>query len=108
MPTITADQADEILDASYGRPGETVDGFTYVTTIEGDQRRWVQGVTIVVSDADGAFWGLEYDRGLTENQDSCYPWRDYASRTDVELTRLYPHTITRVEYRTKPAEEVNA
>lgn len=106
MTTITADQADEILDASYCKPGEQVDNFTYVATIEGDQRRWAQGITIVVSDPDGAFWGLDYDRGLTENQDSEYPWRpSYGSRTDVELTRLYPHTITRVVYRTQPAKE---
>lgn len=100
---MTADQADEMLDLSYGRPGEKVDDFTYVATVEGDRRRWMQGITIVVSDPDGAFWGLEYDRGLTENQDSEYPWRGWGGdRKDVELNRLYPHTITTVEYRTKP------
>lgn len=100
--TITADQADEILDLSYGAPGEKADDLTYVTTMEGDQRRWMQGITIVMSDPDGAFWGLDYDRGLTENQDSHYPWQGSwgGERKDVELTRLYPHTITTVEYRT--------
>lgn len=102
-PTITADQADEILDASYGEPGEIVDGFTFIATIEGDQRRWMQGITIVVSDSEDVFWGLDYDRGLTENQENHYPWQGYGGRTDVELTRLYPHTITTTTYRTKPA-----
>ncbi len=72
MPTIsiTADQADEILDASYGSPGKTIGNYTYVTTIEADQRRWMQEITIVVSDSDGAFWGLDYDRGMTENKEN--------------------------------------
>lgn len=103
--TVTADQADEILEASWGKPGETVDDLTYVATIEGDQRRWMQSITVVVSDSEGAFWGLDYDRGLTENQDSHYPWKGYGARTDVELTRLYAHTITKVVYRTKPAND---
>lgn len=100
---ITADQADEILDASHGKPGEKIGAFTYVATIKGDQRRWMQGITIVISDQDGAFWGLDYDEGLTENQESYYPWRGYGARTDVELDRMYPHTITRTVYRRKPA-----
>lgn len=104
LKTITADQADEILEASWGTPGdEATDGFTFVATMKGDQRRWLQAVTIVVSDSEGAFWGLDYDRGLTENQDSTYPWRSFGRR-DVELTRLYPHTVTKTVYRTKPAE----
>jgi len=102
--TISADLADEILDAFYGSPGETVENFTYVDTIEGDQRRWMQGVMIVMSDPDGAFWGLEYDRGLTENQESYYPWRGYSARTDAELVPLYPHTVTTVRYRRTPPD----
>ena len=100
---ITADQADDLLDVSGGKPGETVDQLTYVTTIKGDQRRWMQGITIVVSDPDGAHWGLSYDHGLTENQDSEYPWRGYSGeRKDVELTRMYAHTITKAVYRATP------
>lgn len=105
MTTITADQADEILEVSWGAPGDQVDDdFTYVTTIRGSQRRWMQQITIVVSDKDGAFWGLTYDKGLTENQDSEYPWRPYSGRKDVELTRLYPHQVTTTVYKTRPAE----
>lgn len=101
MTTITADQADEILEASWGDPGDEAGDFTFVTTIEGGARRWAQSVTIVVSDSDGAFWGLSYDQGLTEEQPNEYPWRDGGS---CELTRLYAHTITKTVYRTKPAE----
>lgn len=101
MPTITANQADEILEASESDPGGTAGDFTYVTTIEGGQRRWMQGVTVVVSDPTGAFWGLDYDRGLTEEQPNEYPWRNGGA---AELRRLYAHTVTKVVYRTKPAE----
>lgn len=104
MTAVTAAQADEILEASECDPGEQAGDFTYVTTIEGKPRRWMQGITIVVSDQDGAYWGLSYDSGLTEEQPNEYPWRNSGS---CELTRLYPHTVTTVKYRTKPAE-VNA
>lgn len=102
MPTITADQAEEILEASYGDPGDEAGDFTYITTKKAGARRWAQSVTIVVSDTAGAHWGLTYDEGLTEEQPNEYPWRDGGT---CELTRLYPHTITRTEYRTKLAEE---
>jgi hypothetical protein len=104
MRTITADQAEEILEASYGDPGDEAGDFTYVTTTAAAPRRWAQGITIVVSDSEGEFWGLSYDRGLTEEQPNEYPWRDGGS---CELTRMYPHTITKTVYRTKP-QEVNA
>lgn len=104
MTTITADQADEILEASWGDPGDEAGDFTFVTTIEDGARRWAKSITIVVSDSDGAFWGLSYDRGLTEEQPNEYPWKPYGGPTDVELTRLYAHTVTTVKYRTKPAE----
>lgn len=101
MPTITSDQAEEILEASYGDPGDEAGDFTYVTTTKASARRWAQSITIVVSDPDGAYWGLAYDRGLTEEQPNEYPWRDGGT---CELTRLYPHTITKVVYKTRAAE----
>lgn len=101
MTTITADQAEEILEAADCEPGEPAGDFTYVTTIKGDSRRWMQGIRVVVSDPDGAFWGLDYDRGLTEEQPNEYPWRNKESAT---LIRLYPHAITETVYRTKPQE----
>ncbi len=61
----------------------------------------MQSITIVVVDDDAATWGLPYDRGLTEEQPNEYPWRDKGSAT---LVRLYPHTITKTVYRTKPQE----
>ncbi len=101
MPTISADLAEEILEASYADPGKTVGDYTIVAVVEEDARRWMQGITIVVSDPDGTFWGLTYDHGLTEDQPNEYPWRDSGS---YDLERLYPHTITKTVYRSTPAE----
>ncbi len=101
MPTITADLADEILEASYAGPGETAGDYTIITVVKEDARRWMQGIRIIVSDPDGAFWGLSYDRGLTEEQPNEYPWRDSGS---YDLERLYAHTITKTVYRRTPAE----
>ena len=101
--TITADQADEILDAADCDPGETAGDFTYITILESSQRRWMQGITIVVSDPDGNFWGLDYDRGLTEEQDNEYPWRGYGGPRDVDMRRLYAHQVVTTVYKTTPA-----
>lgn len=66
------------------------------------QSRWHEKYWMVLRDADDALWGLEYGVGLTEDQEDDLPW-DRATKP-LPLTRLYPHAVTTVEYRTKSAE----
>jgi hypothetical protein len=61
--------------------------------------RWEEVYWLVVSDEDGDIYGVEYREGLTEEQETTCPWE--GSNEPLPLTRLYPHTVTTVEYRTK-------
>lgn len=53
---------------------------------------------LVLRHSDGTYWGLAYYIGKAEMQEHDLPWE----KTDspLELTRLYPHEVTSVEYRT--------
>lgn len=66
------------------------------------QSRWHERYWMVPRDADDALWGLEYGVGLVEDVEDDLPWDGHPG--PLPLARLYPHTVTTVEYRTKPAE----
>lgn len=102
MTTIDAATAESLAEDD---DGYTENGWTRMTVLDGDARRWQQNHTLVLRNNDGEFWGLAYATGLTEYQDHTYPWRDVPDDKQLPLTRLYPHTITKVVYRTKPPKE---
>lgn len=54
---------DEIKDMAYGYIGY------YVDTIEGANRRWVQGVKTIF-EIDDRLFAVSWDRGLTERQEN--------------------------------------
>jgi hypothetical protein len=101
MTTIDAATAESLAEDA---DGYTVNGWTRMTVKDGDTGRWRQHHTLVLRNEADEFWGLDYASGLTEYQDHEYPWRDVPDDEPLKLTRLYPHTVTTVEYRTKPAE----
>lgn len=98
MTTIDPQHADELVYEADN--GDTVGPWTRVAMEEGENRRWMQSRAIILTDADGAFWSLDYDHGLTEEQPDELPWRD--PRGPVELTRVYPHVVTSTTYSTAP------
>jgi hypothetical protein len=85
--------------------GETsADGlWTKVCEEAGDYGPWYQIMTLVIHrTADNSFWGVDWDRGLTESQDHCYPWRDADT---VTATRLWPKPhLVRVWLTEKPED----
>jgi hypothetical protein len=49
---------------------------------------WYQTMTLVLHRAeDNTFWGVDWDRALTVEQDHCFPWADADT---VTATRLWP------------------
>ncbi len=40
----------------------------------GNTGRWHERYWMVLRDADGVLWGVEYGVGLTENQEDDHPW----------------------------------
>ena len=91
--------AEELHESSNG---ESVDRWTRVGDIRNSSSRWMERRTLVIKDGDGQFWGLGYEVGLTEEQESEYPWRGTGDEP-LALIRLYPHTVAKTVYRTEPA-----
>lgn len=54
--------------------GCDTDDFEHHADDEGDARRWQQSVTTIIRRrSDGQLFGIEWQRGLTENQDHDLP-----------------------------------
>lgn len=66
------------------------------------EHRWYDRYWLVLRHEDGTHWGLKYDVGKTENQETEWPWE--VTEDPLELTRLYPREVIRIEYGTAPAE----
>jgi hypothetical protein len=107
---MSAATAAELYADGEGADGETAGGWTLVGDIESHahysrQSRWHDRYWLVARNAEGETFGLEYGIGLTENQEDDLPWDRVPGDRERQLTRLYPHTVTRVEYHTTPARE---
>lgn len=81
--------------------GEQYFGWTRLAKQNTDTTRWHAWYRLVLRDPAGDVWGLAFGEGLTENQEDELPWE--RGEEPVKLVRLYPHTVTRVEWRDKPA-----
>lgn len=104
--TITAAQAVELYADGEGESGDTSGNWTLAVDVEDAPHsrtsRWHEKYWLVVRNADGATYGIEYGVGLTENQEDDLPWARGSDDRELSLTRLYPHTVTKVVYSTKP------
>lgn len=103
MTMIDSMTAQTLHDLGVGRSIGDLDGFwDYIADqVEGDSR-WHRNHLMVVSDPNGEHWGLPYRVGATEEQEHDYPWEGHEER--LTLTRLYPHQVTTIVYRTEPDE----
>lgn len=103
-PTIDPEIAEELYESD---DGDQVGDWIRVADVEGDARRWMQTHTLVIRDDAGQHYGIRYQRGLTEEQPDEFPWGDRWNKPaePIAMTRLYPHVVTVVKYRTRPAKE---
>jgi hypothetical protein len=104
---ITAGEAEELYADGEGEHGDVVGDWTLVGGAldhEHRQSRWHQRQWLIVRNRAGEFYGLDFGVGLTEDQEDEFPWRDRPTDHGLSMTRLYPHEVTRVEYRSTPAE----
>lgn len=107
MTTIKAADAAELYADGEGEHGDTAGGWTLVGQVQDHkerQSRWHQRYWLIVQDADWTTYGLSFGLGLTEMQENDLPWEDVPDDRELPLIRLYPHTVTKTVYRTKPAE----
>ncbi len=109
---ITAGEAEELYADGEGEHGDVVGDWTLVGgSLDHKHResRWHQRYWLIVRDAAGELYGLDFGMGLTESQENDFPWPSYVDRSipadrELKLTRLYRHEVTRVEYWTTPPE----
>ena len=109
MTTISAEHAKDLFhlyDDHAPLPEDEQDhahGWTVLgSSPSGRDGRWHERYWMLLRNEAGETYGVEYGVGLTEDQEDDYPWSWGTS--DIPLLRLYPHTVTTVKYRTKPAE----
>ena len=106
--TISAADAAELYADGEGALGDTAGPWTLAGHAQEHphrQSRWHQRHWLLLQDERGDTYGLDFGFGLTEYQEHDFPWDDAPDDRMLPLTRLYPHTVTTVKYRTKPAEE---
>jgi hypothetical protein len=61
--------------------------------------RWTEHFWLVVTNGSG-LWGVEYEVGLTEDQECRYPWEE-GSGEEIELTPLVGVPVTSTRYLTE-------
>lgn len=94
--TLPVELARELTQLSVG---DTSQGWTVVAIEEGEARRWVRGMRLIVShDSDGLPYEAYYDEGLTEYQET-RPWED-EGEAKFEPVERRTRTVEIVEYVT--------
>jgi hypothetical protein len=73
--------------------GGEYEGWKFVAEEEGDEGRWMRHMTTVLKDPGGAYWAFDWERGLTEYQETEYPWTTWAGTpiTEIGVYRVRPH-----------------
>jgi hypothetical protein len=104
---ITAGEAEELYADGEGENGDVVGDWTLVGgSFDHKHResRWHQRYWLLVRNKQGQIYGVDFGIGLTEDQEDEFPWRGRPDDHGLSMTRLHPHTVTRVEYRSTPVE----
>jgi hypothetical protein len=97
IPSALAEELYEIAD------DDQAGDWTRVRDDEGDSGRWERHHTLVIRHKTGQHYGIQYSVGLTESQDSTFPWKGDGwtpAPESVAVFPLYPHEVTRIEYTT--------
>lgn len=90
-----------VIERDFQDDTNTLHEWIVLGSVPSRTSRWHERYWMVLENVDGETYGLEYGVGLTEDQEDDLPW--YGATRPLPLTRLYPHTVTTVEYRTVAA-----
>jgi hypothetical protein len=85
---------EQAQDLAWGET-DPEDGLTVELNEQVDSRRWVSVHKLVVRDRDGKFWETDYEKGLTEYQDT----RPFEDQEEVSFCEVEKVPVTRYEYR---------
>jgi hypothetical protein len=96
--TIDPQHACDLFADGCAEPGHTAGPWMFVGTQHVRTARWEEVYWMVVREQNTSdLYGVEYREGLTENQETEYPWEE--SEAPLSLVRLYSHEVTTFEYR---------
>jgi hypothetical protein len=70
---------------------EAYEDWRLVAKVEGDSGRWSTRWTMVVEDPKGRLWGVDYQIGLTENQEHEIPWVRVPEDRLIPVRRMWRH-----------------
>lgn len=106
---LKADTAEALWESE---DGDAEDGWTRVHEDEGASRRWMKSMTLIVcpEGEPDELYGLDFQLGLTENQEHELPWRGgWGKQVDPdEPMPIYPmerYTKVTTYYRPKKASK---
>jgi hypothetical protein len=72
-------------------PGSTLNGFTTITTVEGENGDWARDIMVITEGPTGETYGWFFMEGLTEIQDDYRP--SYVVHAAILTTEIIPvHT----------------
>lgn len=95
--TIKPGDADDVMWAGSSGP------WTKVTEQREGSSRWYEQKTLVIRHEDGTYWGLPYEQGLTEVQETEWPWNQAGK--ELKLDRLYSRELVETKYTAIPPDE---
>jgi len=95
---INSDLAQELVQLDANDLSENGE-WMHISQEEGDCGDWHQSIsTIIERIADGTFWSIDWQAGLTENQENECPWDDGPT---VEVYRVWPKVVMARTWVTK-------
>lgn len=87
----------EIVEELHGDPGENYIGWECVADVDTDNdSRWYARWQMVLRRmSDNTHWAVDYEVGLTESQETTFPW---AEAGEVDAYRVVPQERTVIEW----------
>jgi len=85
LPASLVEELFETEDVVGQEPDNSGEQWAFVTTVQGEQGRWRQQMTMIIRRAhDGALFAVDYAEGLTEQCDHYFPWKpDWGGTPEV-------------------------
>lgn len=97
--TIDPQHAYDLFADGCAEPGHTAGPWMFVGTQHVRTARWEEVYWMVVREQNTSdLYGVEYREGLTENQETGYPWDDDDAKP-LPLVPVTVHEVRTVEYR---------
>ena len=98
MKTTRTIERGQLEELAFSRQGTWVGNWVLIDRAQlGEEHRWYHEATMVLQHRDFTYWGVDYERGLSEIQETTWPWDD-KSQEEIELYPMESHVELRITY----------